>query len=505
MMATKPMSVPAHSDTDLVQASLAGNRDAFGQIVARYQSLICALAYSATGNLNRSEDLAQDTFVAAWQQLSALREPSKLRAWLCGIARHLISNAQRRAGREPAHLAEPFDPAHEAVATEASPPEQAVTREEEAILWRALGKIPETYREPLVLYYRDHQSVEAVARELGLSEDAVKQRLSRGRALLHGQVLALIEGTLARSNPGRAFTLGVMTALPAMSGGLAAAAGVATTTKGAAGAKGATWIGPLGTVLTAQVLWFASSVAFVASLGGFAGWQMNDPAQSPAERRWAAWFWRLFAVGMLAWVLPKSQFENLARAHPTYAGALATWLSLFYLVVGVPLVLWAIANHRRIRGTQAVAETAGPATERVHRAWVAAPTFILAALFVAGLFQARWDERVRPDEVGKLIAAHPSAQLTVEESAGGRWIAIAVTDDRKTRLYRGPLNAPTFRQLQQSGRRFETRRQGRDYDVLGWPARRLPLVTILSFGAGAMFLLRDRLARRAMAPTSPRL
>ena len=95
------MTVPGPNDTELVHASLAGNREAFGRIVARYQALICSLAYSATGSLSRSEELAQDTFVAAWKQLAALREPAKLRAWLCGIARHVISNAQRRAGREP--------------------------------------------------------------------------------------------------------------------------------------------------------------------------------------------------------------------------------------------------------------------------------------------------------------------------------------------------------------------------------------------------------------------
>src|SRR6185503_4535032 len=108
---------------------------------------------------------------------------------------------------------------------EASPSEQTVSREEEAILWRAMEKIPETYREPLVLYYREHRSVANVAKALELSEDAVKQRLSRGRALLHEHVLALVEGTLERSNPGQAFTLGVMTALPGLGSGLLATAG----------------------------------------------------------------------------------------------------------------------------------------------------------------------------------------------------------------------------------------------------------------------------------------
>src|ERR1019366_8612407 len=97
---------------------------------------------------------------------------------------------------------------------EPSPPEQAISKEEEAILWRSLERIPEIYREPLVLFYREHQSIEAVAQNLELSEDTVKQRLSRGRKLLHEQVLAFIEGALERTKPGKSFTLGVIAALP---------------------------------------------------------------------------------------------------------------------------------------------------------------------------------------------------------------------------------------------------------------------------------------------------
>src|SRR5689334_21297037 len=100
-------------DTELVAQSLAGDRDSFGQIVSRYQSLICSLAYSATGSLGQSQDLAQETFITAWKHLRLLRERHKLRAWLCGIARCLIGKALRRDGREPIHAAEPLDVAHE--------------------------------------------------------------------------------------------------------------------------------------------------------------------------------------------------------------------------------------------------------------------------------------------------------------------------------------------------------------------------------------------------------
>ncbi|MGA2662006.1 MAG: sigma factor, partial [Verrucomicrobiota bacterium] len=82
MMTAEAMQRPDINDAELVAESLAGNRDAFGLIVERYQTLISSLAYCATGNVSRSEDLAQETFVSAWKQLAELREPAKLRPWL---------------------------------------------------------------------------------------------------------------------------------------------------------------------------------------------------------------------------------------------------------------------------------------------------------------------------------------------------------------------------------------------------------------------------------------
>jgi hypothetical protein len=58
MMIPKLMPVAANNDAELVAGTLAGNRDAFSQIVSRYQSLISSLTYCATGGLSQSEDLA---------------------------------------------------------------------------------------------------------------------------------------------------------------------------------------------------------------------------------------------------------------------------------------------------------------------------------------------------------------------------------------------------------------------------------------------------------------
>src|SRR5271154_4346364 len=126
----KTMETTDFNDADLVAQSLAGSREAFGRIVARHQSLICALTYSATGDLNQSEDLAQETFLTAWKELGKVREPAKLRSWLCQIARNLTFDALKQQGREPSHAAEPLDAMHESPAPEPLPIEQAMSNEE---------------------------------------------------------------------------------------------------------------------------------------------------------------------------------------------------------------------------------------------------------------------------------------------------------------------------------------------------------------------------------------
>src|SRR5437899_9211084 len=125
MMTTEMVSTVGMSDAGLVSQSLAGNRDAFERIVSRYQCLICSLAYTATGNLGQSEDLAQETFITAWKHLRHLREHHKLRSWLCGIARNRINNSLRRDGHEPLRAAEPLEAVQASASTEPLPHDQA--------------------------------------------------------------------------------------------------------------------------------------------------------------------------------------------------------------------------------------------------------------------------------------------------------------------------------------------------------------------------------------------
>jgi RNA polymerase sigma factor (sigma-70 family) len=335
------MAAESVSDAQLIEWSLTGDREAFGRIVQRYQSLVCSITYGATGNLTLSEDIAQETFITAWRQLTALNDATKLRAWLCGIARNLVNNSLRRGQREPAHAAEPLDAIHELQATEPSPSAQAVSHEEEAILWRTLEQIPATYREPLILFYREHQSVERVAQELELSQDAVKQRLSRGRAMLAEQVAAFVESTLQRTTPGQAFTLGVLAALPSLTISAKAATIGATAAKGSAAAKAAAATGLFSAILGTLLIFF----------GNYVGYRMGlDEAHTDKERGFIKSFYRKIGISvcglfiafaaLMVWVCQNQNDLWLLF------GLLVNGLIVIYLLTTFAFVLASVKKRR---------------------------------------------------------------------------------------------------------------------------------------------------------------
>ncbi len=334
------------SDAELVATALRGDRNGFGRIIARYQALICSLAFSATGSLALSEELAQETFVAAWKRLRDLREPEKLRPWLCGIARNLANNSRRRRARDPLTDGGLRAENPEGVSPEPTPDQETIAREEAALLWESLEKIPETYRVPLILYYREQRSVRQVAELLDLSEDTAKQRLSRGRKLLHSQVLDLVASVLERSTPGRALTIGILAALPVYGATSTATAATLTAAGGhglkAAGIAGTAWaiIGPLAGIL-------GGVIGIKASL---------SQAESVRERRFIVrmvwWMCGLILVfitaqGGLMWL-----GFRLWRDRPHFVAGAMVVVCLLYLATLFAGILYFNRRQRTIRAEE---------------------------------------------------------------------------------------------------------------------------------------------------------
>lgn len=325
---------PDSSDTALVMASLGGDRRAFGEIVSRYQSLLCSLAYSSVGDLNHSEDIAQEVFVEAWGKLDTLREPAKLKAWLCGILRFKVSRFRRKEANQPVRHADELDERRGHGSNKAKMEDAAIREEQQALLWQAMEQVPETYREPLILFYREDRSTRQVAMDLDLSEDAVKQRLSRGRKLLQAEMTRFVEKALEHSKPGAAFSAGVMAVISTVP----------------APAKAASF--SAGAMKTASGFSWANVIAMAAAFSGFVSTFFGlraslDQARTRYERRKvfrivaALFFYPLaFAAalfGIRQWALESSE----------YAGTLA--IAAQSLVAGF-LVSYVIITRRLMNG-----------------------------------------------------------------------------------------------------------------------------------------------------------
>jgi hypothetical protein len=214
------------------------------------------------------------------------------------------------------------DTIHELPSSDPSPAAQAVSREEEAILWRALERIPDAYREPLILFYREQQSVERVAAELELSEDAVKQRLARGRKLLHEEVISFVEGTLSRTTPGQAFSGAVLAALPLTTGAVAASTASAAAKSGALA-----WLAPVFGILG----------------GMFAHWLVVRESPTEAERRAKKIAFTSLWVFILGWCVG-GQLGLRALSHYFHWSdqtrfAVMTGFWWVYAVVGVTMTI----------------------------------------------------------------------------------------------------------------------------------------------------------------------
>lgn len=489
------MSLRVLNDAELVDESVAGNRDAFGQIVARYQTLICSLAYSATGNLSQSEDLAQDTFVIAWRRLSELRDPAKLRPWLCRIARNLANHALRREGCEPSHTAEPLESVRELHSSEPLPVERAVSSEEAEILWRSLERIPVIYREPMILFYREDQSVARVAKALDLSEEAVHQRLSRGRKLLQEQVLAFIEGALERTRPNTTFTLGVVAALPLLTATTKAAATGATAAKSSAIVK-ATGTG----AFLESLLKVFLPLAPILSLGGYFGFKMGrDARQSPLQRESIIAFWRVMAGSLVVFfVLPllallvRAAFPVLVSKE-RLCSVLTIWLGLIYAVVPVALILWAWQRRRGFHRQEATEERAEERRRRPFKRWVAMAMVIAACILIYITSDTIGKvPHLKTEQVRHLITAgkNRNGEFSIFQYQNGtRFLLITMRENGKRANSVAPVDSGTLELLKSRGIACPTYLQGRDFEIFGWPGRYLVFLCIFILAMGAVALL----------------
>jgi RNA polymerase sigma-70 factor (ECF subfamily) len=166
-----------------VAEALAGSQPAFEQIVRRYQRPVIALIARMTGDRALAEDLAQDTFVKAFRNLSAFDASRRLSSWLFRIAHNSAIDALRRA----APVVVPLDAADEggdrpprlpASSPEPDPVERGALAD---ALESALGHLRPDYRAAVVLRYEEGLSFEEIGHVLGVPEVTARSHVHRAR------------------------------------------------------------------------------------------------------------------------------------------------------------------------------------------------------------------------------------------------------------------------------------------------------------------------------------
>ena len=159
---------------------------------------VFALARQVCGNVSDSEDLAQETFLAAYRALDQLADPENPRPWLYAIARRACQRLRRRRAGEPAHvesldelLPHPAETMPDASALdEQGPHRDRLRAEARERVERALAGLPETFRMPLLLADVAELSLPEIADVLGVKEATVKTRIHRARLKLRDVLAA---------------------------------------------------------------------------------------------------------------------------------------------------------------------------------------------------------------------------------------------------------------------------------------------------------------------------
>ena len=177
------------TDEELVLLARQGDPDAFDQLVARHQSAVYRAALAALRVREDAEEVAQDTFIRAWNALGRFRGESSFRTWLLRIAWNRAISKRRgiagwlRRATPIADVAEPAAPGGQHASVNSA--------ELQAHAMRAIQALSPKLRDALLLVQSGEYQYDEIARMLGIPAGTVKWRVSEARRKVRGKLAAL--------------------------------------------------------------------------------------------------------------------------------------------------------------------------------------------------------------------------------------------------------------------------------------------------------------------------
>ena len=167
-------------DAELMSRVRSGDREAFSDLVERHKDAVVNYLTRLTGDRDRAEDLAQESFLRLFRSAGGYTEQGLLRAYLFRIATNLVRSEERR--ERTWRLLLPFVKPEEHA--DPAAPAGLLQRELGQEVAAAVAELPLRYRVPLVLHEIEGWAYSEIARELGCREGTVKSRIHRGRRQL---------------------------------------------------------------------------------------------------------------------------------------------------------------------------------------------------------------------------------------------------------------------------------------------------------------------------------
>jgi len=177
-------------EAGLVRAAQGGDEAAFAEIVHHFQRRVYRVAYALTRNAADADDLAQETFVRAYQAIGRFRVGEPMYPWLSRITVNLAYSLFRRRRRRPETAIEPLVEAGRQFGVEDDPAEHAAESERHARLAEAFGALSPEHRAVLTLRVVEDMTYDEIARTLNVPVGTVMSRLSRARTELRSRFKA---------------------------------------------------------------------------------------------------------------------------------------------------------------------------------------------------------------------------------------------------------------------------------------------------------------------------
>jgi RNA polymerase sigma-70 factor (ECF subfamily) len=189
------------SDEEIVGRVCAGERDLFELLLRRYNQRVYRTARAVLRNDAEAEDVTQEAWLRAFVHLDQFEGRARFSTWLTQIALHEAWSRMRRSKKfEDPDVTPPEDRATEETGTR-DPETDASGREVRSHLESAVEGLPDSYRLVFVLREIEELSTAETAASLQITEDVVKTRLHRARAMLRRDLLERAGPSIARTFP----------------------------------------------------------------------------------------------------------------------------------------------------------------------------------------------------------------------------------------------------------------------------------------------------------------